>query len=540
MDILATTHDLKYFKDFWKNVNKLNGKPRLPVSVNGVSEPRAIAEMFKDHFRVPSQPLIPGEVAETGAQRNGDTDIPLIHITAIEVAKVIRHMTRGKSPGHDGLSIEHLKYAGAHLPDVLALLFNLCIRHSYLPPDLIKTIVVPIVKNKTGDPSDKTNYRPISLATITAKVLDGVLDRRLDEHITLHDAQFGFQKGLSTESAILALKHTIRYYTDRSTPVYACFLDLSKAFDLVSYPMLWDKLDRVGVPIELKGIFRHWYENQDNCVRWGDECSAEYRLECGVRQGGLTSPRLFNLYVDGLIRELSSMHAGCSIDGVNVNNISYADDMVLLSPSISALRRLLLVCESYALAHVLKYNCKKSEFMVFTATNNYPRVVPPVKLNGTTLSRVRQYKYLGHIVTEDLKDDQDIERERRALAVRSNMIARRFARASEQVKITLFKAFCQSFYSGSLWVKYTRTAYSTLRVQYNNAFRMLMRLPWHCSASGMFAEARVNDFYAIMRKKVASLMNRVCGSCNSILRAVGESYECPISHHWTTVLVGLG
>ncbi|RVE41399.1 hypothetical protein evm_013952 [Chilo suppressalis] len=247
--------------------------------------------------------------------------------------------------------------------------------------------------------------------------------------------------------------------------------------------------------------------------------------------------RFYNLYVDQLVRELSGMHAGCSIDGVNVNNISYANDMVLLSPSISALRSLLHVCETYAKVHGLKYNTTKSEIMVFTAGNNSPQNVPPVRLCGEELLRVQQYRYLGHILTEDLKDDQDIERERRALAVRSNMIARRFARSSEPVKLTLFKAFCQSFYTGSLWVSYKQKTYNALRVQYNNAFRMLLGLPWRCSASGMFAEARTNDFYAIMRKKVTSLMKRVYDSHNNILKVVGGRYECPISNHWTTVLV---
>lgn len=85
----------------------------------------------------------------------------------------------------------------------------------------MKTLVVPIIKNRTGDSSDINNYRPISLATVMAKVLDSVLDRQLDKHLSLHDAQFGFRTGLSTEQAVLCLKHTVRYYTDRKTPVYA-------------------------------------------------------------------------------------------------------------------------------------------------------------------------------------------------------------------------------------------------------------------------------------------------------------------------------
>lgn len=131
----------------------------------------------------------------------------------------------------------------------------------------MRTLVVPIVKNKTGDASDKSNYRPISLAAVVAKVLDSVLNNYLNRRLRLHDAQFGFRPGLSTETAIFTLKHTVKYYTDRQTPVYACFLDLSKAFDLVSYDLLWLKLKDTGLPPELVSLFRFWYLNQENRVR---------------------------------------------------------------------------------------------------------------------------------------------------------------------------------------------------------------------------------------------------------------------------------
>jgi hypothetical protein len=291
----------------------------------------------------------------------------------------------------------------------------------------MKTHVVPIVKNGTGDIADKGNYRPISLATVIAKVFDSVLDQRLSVHTRLHDAQFGFRAGLSTESAILALKHTVKYYLDRKTPVYACFLDLSKAFDLVSYDVIWEKLERAGVPAELVSLLSYWYQHQTNNVKWSNALSEQYRLECGVRQGGLTSPRLFNIYVNQLIVELSSTHVGCRVDGVCFNNISYADDMVLLGPTIGALRKLVAICEVYAEKHGLRYNSKKSELLVFKGRNKPPSFVPPVYLNGSPLQRVSQFKYLGHIVNEELKDDSDIERESRALSVRGNMLVRRFA-----------------------------------------------------------------------------------------------------------------
>ncbi|XP_060809991.1 uncharacterized protein LOC132904083 [Amyelois transitella] len=262
---------------------------------------------------------------------------------------------------------------------------------------------------------------------------------------------------------------------------------------MVCYEVLWEKLQRRNISDDVVGIFQFWYGNQINVVKWADCFSDEYRLECGVRQGGISSPTLFNLYMDSLIEELSSMHAGCYMDGVAVNNLSYADDMVLLRPSISALRSLLHVCEKYATSHGLMYNTSKSEYMIFGLGGKVAEV-SPIMLNGSPLNRVSKFKYLGHVITEDLKDSVDIERERRALA-----------------------AFCQSFYTSSLWINYTQKAYSALRVQYNNIFRMLLRLPRFCSTSTMFAEAATDDFYAIRRKRVATFLNRIRDSGNSIL-----------------------
>lgn len=139
------------------------------------------------------------------------------------------------------------------------------------------------------------------------------------------------------------------------------------------------------------------------------------------------------------------------------------------------------------------------------------------------------------MLSSDLKDDANIERERRALSVRANMIARRFARCTTEVKITLFKAFCTSFYTSSLWVSYTRGQYNALRVQYNNAFRALMGLPRFCSASGMFAESQVDCFYSIMRKRCTSLLRRVRGSLNSILKTFAQRFDCQYLNHCSMI-----
>lgn len=263
-----------------------------------------------------------------------------------------------------------------------------------------------------------------------------------------------------------------------------------------------------------------------------------YGLKCGVRQGGLSSPILFNLYVNDLIGRLSSTHVGCHIGEICFNNISYADDMVLLGPSVDSIKDLLRLCEGYALQHGLKYNVNKSEVLIFKARKFNSNALPKIMLGGVTLKIVDKFKYLGHMLTADLNDDLDIERERRALAVRGNMLARRFARCNKQVKVTLFKAYCQTFYTCSLWARFTQRAYNILRVQYNNILRMLLKLPKHCSASGMFAEAQADDFFAIRRKRIASMLKRMRGSSNSMLRVLAERLDCPLTKYWVEVVIG--
>ncbi|XP_026330973.1 uncharacterized protein LOC113238347 [Hyposmocoma kahamanoa] len=144
--------------------------------------------------------------------------------------------------------------------------------------------------------------------------------------------------------------------------------------------------------------------------------SAEYKLECGVSRG-IISPKLFNLYVNELIGGLSSMHARCYVGSTCINNLNYADDMVLLSPSVNAFTQMLETCKEHAMVHGLEYNPEKSEVMVFKAGKIKPYYIPPIMLNRLPLKVTDKVKYLGHILTSDLNYDLDVKRQRRALAL---------------------------------------------------------------------------------------------------------------------------
>ena len=95
------------------------------------------------------------------------------------------------------------------------------------------------------------------------------------------------------------------------------------------------------------------------------------------------------------------------------------------------------------------------------------------ELNDNILPRVNQCKYLGHVITDDLKDDSDIARQYKRIYAQGNALIRKFYMCSEHVKCTLFRSFCTSLYTCQLWCNYKSESIRKLYVAYNNVFRLL-------------------------------------------------------------------
>ena len=141
-------------------------------------------------------------------------------------------------------------------------------------------------------------------------------------------------------------------------------------------------------------------------------------------------------------------------------------------------------------------------------------------------------KYLGHVISADMKDDLDIMRQCRQLYAQGNALARRFHMCSGTVKVTIFRSYCSSLYTSQLLWKYKVNSIRKLYVAYNNAFRMLFMLPRDCSASGMFAVHNVMSCPALVRKLVFVFYN-------SIVQAICASdiwWKSSIRANWNKLL----
>ena len=102
---------------------------------------------------------------------NNFSNVHNLQITPCMVQNAMDTFKCGKSCGNDGLSAEHFKHADGCVTILLSIFDTGAIRHGYLPGDFMKTIIIPLVRNKSGDRSDINNYRPIELVTVVSTFL---------------------------------------------------------------------------------------------------------------------------------------------------------------------------------------------------------------------------------------------------------------------------------------------------------------------------------------------------------------------------------
>jgi retron-type reverse transcriptase len=107
------------------------------------------------------------------------------------------------------------------------------------------------------------------------------------------------------------------------------------------------------------------YRNQKLRIKWNSHCSDIFPVYNGVKQGGVISPVLFGLYLDELISRLRLSGYGCKVGPHFLGCVAYADDIVVLSPTMVGLKGMLKICQDYAYEFKVQFNGSKSQFIMF-------------------------------------------------------------------------------------------------------------------------------------------------------------------------------
>ena len=211
---------------------------------------------------------------------------------------------------------------------------------------------------------------------------------------------------------------------------------------------------------------------------------------------------------DDLSVNLNKLQIGCLNAGTLIKYLIYADDLCIFSPSVAGLRNLTDCCAKYGELFNITYNAKKSFCMVIDNKPQDMNIFHCMHLDNHPLPYTTKCKYLGHIINNNLTDDDDIarlHRQKKCLYAQANVLARKFCLCNISTKITLFQAFCAPMYNSSLWCKLKKYSRKSTTVAYNNSLRILLNLPSRCSASFMFATNYIKSFNERIRSSIFSL-----------------------------------
>jgi len=147
--------------------------------------------------------------------------------------------------------------------------------------------------------------------------------------------------------------------------------------------------------VQLLALMELWFHVSVTCVNWKGHLSAFYRLTTGVRQGGVLSPSLFAVYIDGIVDKVMNTDVGCYISATCCCIFLYDNDITLIAPSVSsALQMLLNVCEEELLALDIYVNQKKP--MCIRIDRRFSvQCAELVTASGGRLRWVDRCRYLG-------------------------------------------------------------------------------------------------------------------------------------------------
>lgn len=438
---------------FWKCWRaKFEPSKKTAGQVDGLTDKEEIVEQFRQYFIEACSPLTNKGNANLencyNLKRSTYCGTPWSDDMLFDVAlvdSVIRGSSHGKAAGLDNLSVEHLQYSHPVLPLILTKLFNIMLRSGRVPDGFGLSYTVPLPKNSNtsiNKPLSVNDFRGISISPVISKIFEKCILDRFAVFFETHDSQFGFKKGMGCSHAIYSVKAVVDCYTKLGTTVNLCALDLKKAFDKMNHSGLYIKLMDRMIPNCLLSLIEHWFSICATCVRFGGYLSGFFYLKCGVRQGGVLSPHFFAVYINDVIKRLHSLNSGCFIRSVCVNVFVYADDIILLAPSIDALIKILRVVEDELVFLDMALNARKSVCIRYGP--RFDKYCSEISTNnGDCLRWASTCRYLGVFLVASRRFKISLDNNKRSFYRSFNAIFGQIGRlASEEVIVHLMSVKC--------------------------------------------------------------------------------------------------
>ena len=382
-------------KKFWKYIKarKQDSMGISPLKHQGSlhTDNKTKAELLSNQFKSVFTP----QTVNESAQMEGTPypNIPPLHITQPGVQKLMESLKTNKASGPDNLPALILKELAPQLSQCLTEIFRQSLTSGKLPKDWKDAHIAPIFKK--GNRHLAENYRPVSLTSICAKMMEHILCHHIrshfDHHQILNQCQHGFRARHSCESQLITTMQDLLQNVEQKRQVDLLVLDLAKAFDKVPHRQVLQKVEHYGIRGNILAWLSDFLMDRTQSVVVDGEFSAPVPVTSGVPQGTVLGPVLFLAHINDLPSCVKSPTRLFADDCILYRPILSEDDHTILQQDLDNLA-------NWASRWGMKFNATKCETMrVGTIKSN--RIY---SLDNHPLREVEHTKYLGVTISNDL------------------------------------------------------------------------------------------------------------------------------------------
>ena len=325
-------------------------------------------------------------------------------ITPLTLKDIVEGMDNKVSSDLFEMSNSLIKKIINNIAEPLCHIFNRSLTTGYIPVQLKDAKVVPIYKlNKKSGIHKKlpSNYRPISLLPIISKLLEKVVGKQLleflEENKIIHKHQYGFQPNKSTIHPMVHLLNEIGSAKKDNKVSIGIFMDISRAFDCISTPIMLKKLEKIGVKNNTLEWFKNYLTGRRQCTIINDIKSGFLETKRGTPQGGVISPILFLIYINDLplVTEMLTL-----LFADDSNFIIHGKSLDEIIPKVNL--EMKKICDWFR-QNELSIHPEKTKFMIFNkkeSTINWEDITINLDFNNEGNNDVNLIKKVGYINSE--------------------------------------------------------------------------------------------------------------------------------------------